>query len=333
LLNTYTGPKEFLEKIFANFPVEDWLKFINALGVKTLLGTSHRYFVEGLKSTNLIQQWIKQLSDLGVNFAYKKELIDFQSINNEVELTFSDGTREIVDAACLCLGGASWKALNPTLPAWINLLRSKGIDCVDFEAANAGFEVSWTETFLKEAEGQPLKNIAITSSQGIYPCELMVTSYGLEGSPIYRINKPETICLDLKPDLSVNDIEKKLNQGTENLSPMRRTKKYLNLCPASLALIFHHAPDTAKATTKTLAAIIKKIPITLTKKRGLDEAISSSGGISWSALNDNLMIKDHPRVFVAGEMMAWSAPTGGFLIYACAALGKWAGEKVTCSLS
>jgi predicted flavoprotein YhiN len=38
------------------------------------------------------------------------------------------------------------------------------------------------------------------------------------------------------------------------------------------------------------------------------------------------MLRDLPGVFAAGEMLDWEAPTGGYLISACLATGRWAGQ-------
>jgi predicted flavoprotein YhiN len=183
--------------------------------------------------------------------------------------------------------------------------------------------------FLKEAEGHPLKSIALTTSLGTRKGELVVTSYGLEGTPIYAIGKSGKVSLDLKPDLSLKEIDSKLNpKNKENLSPVRRIGKYLKLCEASQALLFHLTTPEQRADLKKMTALIKAFPVTLKGTRPLAEAISSSGGLSWSELNADFMLKKFPGIFAAGEMLDWDAPTGGFLIQGSVSQGYVAGLKM-----
>ena len=197
---------------------------------------------------------------------------------------------------------------------------------MDFKSSNAGFEVDWPEGFLKEAEGQPLKNIILTSPLGTRKGELVVTNYGLEGTPIYAIGKSGKIFLDLKPDFTVSEIASKLGSKTkENLSPLRRIKKHLKLCEASNALLFHFTTTEQRSDLLQMTKLIKHFPIVLKGPRPLDEAISSSGGLSWNELNENFMLKKYPGVFAAGEMLDWDAPTGGFLIQGSVSQGYAAG--------
>ena len=62
--------------------------------------------------------------------------------------------------------------------------------------------------------------------------------------------------------------------------------------------------------------------------RPIDEAISSAGGVSFDALDAQLMLRQLPGVFCAGEMLDWEAPTGGYLFTACFASGRRAGQGV-----
>lgn len=77
-----------------------------------------------------------------------------------------------------------------------------------------------------------------------------------------------------------------------------------------------------------LAAAIKALTITLVATRPIDEAISTAGGVLFEVVDENLMLEQLPGVFCAGEMLDWEAPTGGYLLTACFASGKKAGEGV-----
>ncbi len=321
------------------FPVHAWLDFIHNLGLKTFKGTSPRYFVEEMTAAGLLQKWTESLEKEKVQFFYEHEIVDFSPKSDhsdhkveKVELTFKTPTssQKILsfDAACFCLGGGSWEPTENPLH-WIEIFKSKQIQFSDFAASNVGFKVTWPEAFLKEAEGKPIKNIKLTSNKGSRLGDLIITQYGLEGTPIYSLGQTGMITLDLKPDLSKEQILKNLtatSKNKENRSPLRQAKRTLNLCEGSLALLFHLGDKNC--TPEQFADLLKNFPLQLLEPQPIAEAISSSGGVTWSELDGNLMLKNHPGIFLAGEMIDWDAPTGGFLIQACVSLGFAAAKGV-----
>lgn len=302
------------------FSTKQWLAFIHSLGIKTFKGTSHRYFIEGLKSPPLLKSWINKLKDQSVQFFYGQELTDFESYDSYVHLQFNHEEMKKFDSACFCLGGASYEPKETPL-RWPDIFKRKNISFKDFEPSNVGYSIDWKDEFLNEAEGLPLKNITVQSSQGNMPGEIVITHYGLEGTPIYSIKNPETIFLDLKPDLDLKQILSKLDQIKENLSPIRRIKKYLNLNKAAVALLFHMSNLSEKNSINEWSKIIKKFPIELKEKQNLQDAISSKGGVCFNELSDDFMLKKFPGIYLAGEMIDWDAPTGGFLIHTCVSQG------------
>lgn len=311
--------KQFLD----GFGPKPWIQFIEKeLGLETFLGTSQRYFVREMKASGLLKKWMSLLEAQGVKFHLKSELSNFDSNEKGVRLNFfGDQETHPFDRAAFFLGGGSWEEHEPT---WLSLFREKGIGVRDFSASNVGYDVAWSPEFLKEAEGKPLKKIVFKSSIGEKVGELMVTRYGLEGTPIYFFGCEEEIDLDLKPDLTIAQILERCSDVKENLSPIRRVKQKLNLGEAALALLFHHTPEAVKSDLKKLAARVKRFPIRLLKPRPLQEAISSKGGVLLSELNENLELKKFKNIQCGGEMLDWDAPTGGFLIQAAVSQGAWA---------
>ena len=318
-LSHYTGPHEFWKRCLINFSPHDWIQFIEKkLGLGTFLGTSGRYFLETMHAAKLIRVWKKRLEDLGVQFFFDHECVNFENQNSQVELFFSNKKSHLYSSVYFALGGASWEK---TEIRWPSMFISKGISFSEFKASNTGYEVVWKEGFIKESEAKPLKNILLKSSKGERKGDLVVTSYGLEGTPVYFFGEIGMITLDLKPDLSEAEIYKKLSSSKENLSTIRRVKKYLNLCEASNSLIFHY---TSTKDLRKLAHIIKNFPLEFKNPRPLSESISSKGGIAWSEVDEDLMLRKFPNVYCLGEMLDWDAPTGGFLIQACVSHGAWA---------
>jgi predicted flavoprotein YhiN len=237
-----------------------------------------------------------------------------------IRLTWADGSMRSFHACVLALGGGSYASEDePVL--WPELLTSHGISCIPFEASNTGYTVPWKAAFLQEAEGKPLKNICLSNARGSRRGDLVVTEYGLEGTPIYFLGEPGPCLLDLKPDLSLLDVLARLQKGKENLSPIRRVQKFMNLCEASQSLLFHHAPDAARSDLTAMASVMKQFPLTLAVPRPLRESISSSGGVAWEELDERFMLRRLPNVYCIGEMIDWDAPTGGFLIQGCVSQG------------
>jgi predicted flavoprotein YhiN len=82
-----------------------------------------------------------------------------------------------------------------------------------------------------------------------------------------------------------------------------------------------------------LVALIKAAPVRLVGVRPIVNAISTAGGVSFSALDDHFMLKALPGVFAAGEMLDWDAPTGGYLLQATFATGVAAARGALARLS
>ncbi len=324
----YSGDELFWKNILSKFTPDDWLKFIHQLGIKTFKGTSHRYFVEEMKASRLLTHWKERLTQQNVKYFFNKCCIDFQkNPNGEITLFFDDGTQFAFMAVVFCLGGASWELVHEPVQ-WPKMFIQKKLELTPFSPSNVGFSVDFSPEFLKEAEGLPLKNVVLKSSKGSLQGDLVVTSYGLEGTPIYAIGAKETVYLDLKPDLSEEQIIKKLTKTKENLNPIRRIKKHLKLSPASLALLFHQSLEIDPKDLNQWVHRIKNFPIQFHERQGLQWAISSAGGIKLSEINFDLELKKFPGVFVAGEMLDWDTVTGGFLIQACVSQGFCSGQGV-----
>jgi len=320
----YRGPQEHFERVFAEFSRSEWIAFVETLGFETFVGTSRRYFVREMKASGLLKAWTEKLKARGVQLKFGCELTDFGS----GFLEFNHTDKRVFDAIGFFLGGGSWEP-DETPLRWVKIFTDKNLKFAPFQASNTGFEVEWPTAFLKEAEGKPVKSILLKTKQGSRKGELMITSYGLEGTPIYAIGELGEVSLDLKPDLSVEEITAKLSAPRkENLSPMRRIKKDLKLCEASEALLFHMSTPVQKSDLRKMVDLIKCFPLQLRARRPIQEAISSSGGLSFSELSNDLMLKRFPGIFAGGEMLDWDAPTGGFLIQASVSEGAYVARRM-----
>lgn len=323
----YKGGEALFPSLLADFPPSKWIEFIEELGTATFKGTSERYFIEDMKASLFLKAWTERLKRQGVEFRFGKELTGFESAPNRI--LFQDGSTERYAHICFALGGASWEPTETPL-RWPSIFKSKGLAFTEFTSSNVGYQVAWSDAFLKEAEGKPLKKIILRSARATREGDAMITKYGIEGTPVYFAGQTGLVHFDLRPDLNQAQIIDRLNAVRENLSPIRRIKKQLSLGEASLALVFHHTPPALKdeRDLKKWAALVKHFPLVLGEPQPLTEAISSAGGLSFAELTDQLELKRYPGFFAAGEMLDWDVPTGGFLIQGAVAQGYRVGQAI-----
>lgn len=309
---------------FSNQDARDWAA---GLGIETFIGTSGRIFPKEFKAAPLLRSWIQRLRTSGVKFAVRHYLQNINPQNGRIQLELShhEGvSASIFDAVILALGGASWPKTGSDAQ-WVPLLQDLGISIAALEAANCGWETNWHPDIIRLTEGQPLKNIAVSAGNKTIQGELMIATYGLEGGAIYQLGHPlrsmmhPLITIDLKPTFSVQELHQKLSSYSGNI--ISAAKNAWRLGNAAHVLINILVPEESRNDPLALARFAKAIPITLTSPRPIAEAISSAGGIRYSELTDDLMIKKHPGLFVAGEMIDWEAPTGGYLLQGCLATG------------
>ncbi len=183
--------------------------------------------------------------------------------------------------------------------------------------------------------GAPVKNIQLQAGSYRTRGEFVISRKGLEGSGIYSMSKPirqgATLFLDFFPDLSLDELNKRLQHPRGKASKSNYLRKTLGLTGSRLALLQEYVKPLNIDTG--LASQLKSCPVRHTGFRDIDEAISTAGGVSLQAVDDTLALKALPDVFCAGEMLDWEAPTGGYLLTACLATGRWAGLAASAQLA
>ena len=311
------------------------------LGIETFVGSSGRIFpVAAHKPADLLRAWLVQLRALGVEILTRHRWLGFVGGTGLRLRNETTGTEFVEEPAAtvLALGGASW-AKTGSDGAWAPRLQQHGAIVVPFAPANCGAEVVWSDFFRRKAGRTPLKNIALQAGQG-QPVrgEIMLTEYGLEGSPVYALTPqlraslagsgPAVLHLNLKPDLPSAALLAKLQQRPPKVSLADFLRKTLHLAPLVPTLLREADPDIATRSPEALAALLASVPLPVTGLRPLDEAISTAGGLHFSEVDEHLMLRQRPGTFVAGEMLDWEAPTGGYLLQGCFSTGAWAARGV-----
>ena len=308
---------------FDNTAVQRWA---TALGQPIFTGSSGRVFPKAMKSSPLLRAWMAQLVDLGVDFRTRWR---WQGWRDGAFHFATPGGDEFLKpcVTVLALGGASWARLGSD-GAWAPLLADRNVDITPFAPANVAVTAIWSPHMAKHF-GAPVKGVALTAGKTRSRGEFVITQDGLEGGGIYSVStavrQGTTLTLDLLPDRTTDWITKKLDQKPRKTTLTNHLRKSLRLDAAKLALLTEFGRPLP--TGQSLATLIKLLPVKSTGLAPMDGAISTAGGIAWSALDQTLMLKTHPGVFAAGEMLDWEAPTGGYLLTACLATGKWAGKN------
>ncbi|MBF0104903.1 MAG: TIGR03862 family flavoprotein [Deltaproteobacteria bacterium] len=324
------GATHHFKQIFDQFSRDDWVGFIHQMGVKTFVGASKKILIKDQTAEAFVGHWIRLLTEKGVCFKFKHHFIDFLDEGSAVKIFFKGRDAIKCDLLCLALGGKSYTDHHFE---WVEALKDKGIVIPEFKASNVGYQVLWPGDLLKEAEGLPLKNISLTVGADVRKGELVITRYGLEGPPVYAIGSRGTAYLDLKPDMTEQDIRNRLKENLKKLSPYRLAVRRLNLCAARQALLYHCLSGTDRESVAGLVKKIKKFPVTLVGPADIKRAISCAGGVSFDSLDESLCLKAFPRVFCMGEMLDWDAPTGGFLIQGCVSQGAYVAGKIEARFS
>lgn len=318
------------------FTPDDVRRWAKTLGTETFVGSSGRVFPEVMKASPLLRAWLKSLEGRGVRILTRHRWTGFEG-NALAFDTPDDKALVSADAALLALGGASYPRLGSDA-AWTPWLEQRDVSVAKFQPANCGFDVDWSETFRDRFAGAALKGVTATSEAGTVPGEFVVSRAGIEGSLVYahtsalrdRLSggEPADLVVDLAPGRTVEKLTKDLGRFDSKTSFANRLRKGAGLEGVKAALLREVSPDAARLPPPELAALIKALPIPLVRPRPIAEAISSAGGIAWSAIDDNYMLKALPGIFVAGEMIDWEAPTGGYLLTACFATGRAAARGI-----
>ena len=319
---------EEIQNIVRSFDNQKVIQWLGDLGITTYVGSSGKIFpAKNFKPIQVLKAWLDRLEQLGVTIHYDHTFLNFD--DSQVYLK-NNGENISVEYSklILAMGGGSWKKTGSDAK-WVRTLASKNIEITPLQAANSGYN---THSKFHVLQGQYLKNIKVSFDHQEKIGEIVFTKYGIEGSPIYYMNRftrkhnfPVIINIDLKPKVTESEILAELKRS-DKISPV--LKRNLKLSTTAINLL-KTLDKESYLDIGNLAKTIKKFPIEVLSFRPIDEVISTAGGVAFSALNFNLELKDYPNVYCAGEMIDWEAPTGGYLLQACFSTGFWVASSIS----
>lgn len=344
-LGKYGARSEWLGEFVRYFTPDDLVAWATGLGQETFVGSSGRVFPKVMKASPLLRAWLRRLETQAVEFHVGQIWCGW---DEDGSLVFRNSLGELSKVKCnsviLALGGASWPKFGSRAD-WVSHLEGKGVRVAPFRPANCGFNVAWTDFFREKFAGSPLQGASYSFGEMRVRGESVISHYGIEGGAIYALSSAlrdelevsgeVSLSVDLRPEMSTAEVLKRVSRhrGGDSLSNFLR--KSLSLSPVAIGLAREGFGAGLNSDPSILARQIKAVPLRLTGAQGLARAISSAGGIEIDELTPGLMLKKLPGVHVAGEMVDWEAPTGGYLLQACfsmgvaAALGalSWSGER------
>jgi uncharacterized flavoprotein (TIGR03862 family) len=341
-LARYGASRPIVEAAIRAFPPSAAIAWAEGLGQQTFVGSSGRVFPRAMKASPLLRAWLARLRQAGVAFHTRHRLVAIAP-DRTLALEGPDGGRiELkADAVVLAMGGGSWPRLGSD-GRWTDLLAAAGVDVQPLTPSNAGVAIAWSPQTAERFAGAPLKRIAVSSGSLTQRGEAIITRTGLEGGAIYALSSAlrealghdatATLMLDLRSDIAPDALATRLAAARKGDSRSNMLRKAAQLSPAAIAILRDATANNLPADAGALAALIKAVPLRVTGLMDLDRAISSAGGIAGHEIDPHFTLRKLPGVFVAGEMIDWDAPTGGYLLQASLATGFAAGRGIADAL-
>lgn len=337
-LTRYRAAQDWLEPAIRAFPPDAMRAWADELGAQSFVGTSGRVFPEAMKASPLLRAWLQRLQALGVTLAAGRLWTGWDA-DGALAFQTRDGAIESLrpDATLLALGGASWPRLGSD-GGWAPVLAGRGVEIAPLLPANGGFTVDWSPIMRERFAGAPLKRVVIRHGERQATGEAMIDADGIEGGAVYALSGPlrETvmrdgkaaITLDLRPDIETGRLVERLANRRKGETLSNHLRKAAGLAPAAIAVMRESAGADLPQDPAALAGLIKSVPLLLTGMAPIARAISTAGGIVGAEVDAGFMLKKLPGVFVAGEMLDWEAPTGGYLLQASFATGVAAASGI-----
>lgn len=334
-LGRYGAARDRLAPAIRDFTPTDLRAWCEGLGIETFVGSSGRVFPKQMKASPLLRAWLQRLESLGVTLVSRSRWTGWDG--DALAFDTAGGLRmEQADAAIFALGGASWPRLGSD-GSWQAAFAERGARITSLRPANSGFVSPWSSIFRDRFAGEPIKRAAFSIGDRHARGEAIIANYGLEGGAIYALGAAlrtaieaegeAILVIDLMPDQTRDALAARLT-GSRRDSTANLLRK-AGLSPAAAGLLREDVGGPAlPAAPHELAHRIKHVRIRLNGVAAIDRAISTAGGIAWDSLNADYSLKADARTFVAGEMLDWEAPTGGYLLQACFATGRAAAKGV-----
>lgn len=324
LLQQYT-PREKMNEALNQFGSQQTRHWLSDLGIPTFIGSSGRVFPEkGWTPAEVLKQIKTVLLEKGTKVRTHHTFTGWSADGHPLIKHENKTTPIQADAYIFALGGGSWSKTGAN-SEWMSLLEEVRLSPSPFLPSNCGLNIDWEDDFIAAYAGHPLKNLGVSFQKNYLRGEAMITQYGLEGNMIYPLsslwrdqhqNTGKTILLDFKPDNSLPELYQKI-AGTKP----KQYRSRLNLTKPVLEWVKWSMEKSDYKNPQKFAEKLKAFPVEVNGLRPVEEAISTVGGVPFDDLSESFEWIKRPNYFCIGEMVDWDAPTGGFLLQGCFAMG------------
>jgi len=326
MIGRYGDAAPRLEAALRSFDASALRTWSADLGESTFVGTSKRVFPSSMRATPLLRAWLLRLGELGVAIETRVRWCGWDG-EGQLVLRGADGAQRTVsaDVVVFALGGASWPRVGSD-GGWVAVFRDAGIDVHPLRPANCALVHAWSDGFVARHGGQPVKNVELAVVGVRARGDVVITSTGLEGGPVYTVSSAvrddieragaAVLVMNLLPDLTTSHVAQRLGQRRPKDSISSTLKRTLRLSPAAVALVREVIGASLPVDPEALAELLTALPVSIDAVASIDRAISSAGGVSLDEVDEGFMLRRRPGTFVVGEMLDWEAPTGGYLLQA-----------------
>ena len=331
-MTRYGDKQDALAQSVSAFPPEAIQAWCEGLSQKTFVGSSGRVFPLGFRATELLRSWLVDLETLGVSLQTSRRWLGWDQATGALLVAADEKNSDLIppqqlfpDITIMSLGGGSWQRTGSD-GRWVPRFEEIGINVHKLRPANSGFLVDWTAEFITKFEGMPVKNVSVQARGNPVRGEMMISAEGIEGGCVYAVGRElraacdaqgnTVMLIDLRPDLSVEQVEQRLSTAKPKESSSRLLRRTIGLPPVAIGLLREVTKNVLPRQASDMAVLIKSLPLQVLATEELDRAISTAGGVAFEELDDRFMLRRLPGVFVAGEMIDWEAPTGGYLLQA-----------------
>ena len=338
----------FLFSVLQTLPPAALMELLTAWGCPVAVERGGRVFPKSGKASDVTKAFEGQLRHWGVDVLLHERVTSLLTEGGRIAGASTErGTRIHADAVVLCTGGKSYPSTGSTGDGYA-LLEALGHRILPLRPALIPLlcDAPWVVAL----QGLTLRNVRLTLKLGPKTLfsdlgEMLFTHFGISGPIVLTASScyPESgipgtdLLLDLKPGLTEAQLDARLLKdihegGKKQLQTLLRgllPSRLAETLPALCGLdALKPVCDLQKAERIALARLIKALPLPVTAKRPLAEAIVTRGGVDVREVNPATMeSKLLPGLYIAGELLDVDAFTGGFNLHIAIATGFLAGIR------
>ena len=348
VMEAVSGNPKFLYGVLNRFTPADTMAWFENAGVPLKTERGRRVFPVSDKAADIQNAMVKRMRESGVNVKYNVRVSSVEECADGIRVNY-ENTSEIYDAVILATGGISYPTTGSTGDGH-KMLAKLGVKITQLKPSLVPVV---TEENLYDLSGLTLKNVRLTvthDGNAVYTeqGEMLLTHFGVSGPLVltasanmqkYPVDSYR-MAIDFKPALSEEELDRRLLSDFAKYSARDFVNSLGDLLPVKLIpyVVRQCGIDPHKKTgeitreeRRALLETLKGYPLTPKSFRPIDEAIITSGGVEIKEINPKTMeLKNHPGIFVCGELIDVDAYTGGYnlqLAFSTAvAAGKSAGE-------